>query len=58
MIQVIKTLEELEALKKNWEKLFAQASAKASLENGYNIKNATRGGKLEFFPRVVFDSLF
>ena len=35
-----------------------EAAAKASLENGYNIKNATRGGKLEFFPRVDFDSLF
>lgn len=26
MIQVIKTLEELEALKNNWENLFTQAS--------------------------------
>ena len=42
-----------------WEMEIAyEAAAKASLENGYNIKNATRGGKLEYFPRVDFDSLF
>ena len=37
---------------------FTKDEIKASLENGYNIKNATRGGKLEYFPRVDFDSLF
>lgn len=42
-----------------WQLEFVyETAAKASLENGYNIKNATRGGKLEFFPRVDFDSLF
>lgn len=42
-----------------WEMEVAfNAAAKAAAENGYNIKNATRGGKLEFFPRVNFDDLF
>ena len=27
-------------------------------ENGIKVKNATRGGKLEIFERVDFDSLF
>lgn len=34
------------------------AAAKFSIEQGYIIRNATRGGKLESFPRVDFDSLF
>ena len=31
---------------------------KKAIELGCNIYNATRGGKLEIFPRVDFDSLF
>lgn len=33
-------------------------AAKYARENGLKICNATRGGKLEAFPRVDFDSLF
>ena len=29
-----------------------------SRDNGFRIYNATRGGKLEVFERVDFDSLF
>lgn len=42
-----------------WEMEVAyDCAAKWSAEHGNIIKNATRGGKLEFFPRVDFDSLF
>lgn len=34
------------------------SAQKHSEKNGYKIFNATRGGKLEVFPRVDFDSLF
>ena len=34
------------------------AAAKFSFESGYKIINSTRGGKLESFPRIDFDSLF
>lgn len=34
------------------------AAAKFSKEREYNMYNATRGGKLESFPRVDLDSLF
>lgn len=42
-----------------WEMECAfDCAAKWSAEHGNIIKNATRGGKLESFPRVEFDSLF
>lgn len=34
------------------------AMQKFAQEQGFSIYNATRGGKLEVFPRVDFDSLF
>lgn len=34
------------------------SAQKHSEQNGYKIFNATRGGKLEVFPRIDFDSLF
>lgn len=34
------------------------AAAEAAKKQGFKIFNATRGGKLESFPRVDFDSLF
>jgi hypothetical protein len=37
----------------------AYRDAKAACDSlGINVFNATRGGKLEVFPRVEFDSLF
>lgn len=42
-----------------WEMECAfETAAKWSAEHGNIIKNATRGGYLEFFPKVDFDSLF
>lgn len=42
-------------LNSTWQLEIAyEAAAKASLENGYNIKNATRGGKLDFFSSCGF----
>lgn len=42
-----------------WQQKDALAAAAVfSKERGYNIMNATRGGALESFPRVDFDSLF
>ena len=39
------------------EKSFTKAK-EASQEHGFQIYNATRGGKLELFPRAEFESLF
>lgn len=42
-----------------WQmKIAYDAAASAAKEQGFNIYNATRGGMLESFPRVDFDSLF
>lgn len=41
-----------------WSTLAYQAAKKYTDEHGIKIYNATRGGKLEVFERVDFDSLF